>query len=67
MEAEFFPGQAEGLDHVVDGLVFDGGGYQALADPFDHPGIFFRGGVQVFGDILDIFALDAADCPAEGV
>ena len=62
MEAEFFRGQPEALDPVVDGLVFERGGSQLPADPFNHPGVLARVGVQVFGDILDVFAIAAVGC-----
>ena len=66
MEAEFFRGQPEALDPVVDGLVFERGGSQLPADPFNHPGVFLGVGIQVFGDILDVLPLDAADRPTGG-
>jgi hypothetical protein len=59
MEAEFFPGQPEATDPVVDGLVFERGASQLPADPSNHPGVLLRVGVQLFRDILDVFALDA--------
>ena len=66
MEAQFFPGQHEALDPVVGGLVFDRGGSHLPEDPFNHPGVLARVGVQVFGEILDVLPLDASDRPTGG-
>ena len=66
MNTKFVSREADGRDHILDGLVFQGRGAQLCPDPLHHFGIFFRTGIQVFRDVFNILPFQTPDGPAGG-